>query len=136
MKNRILVTGGRSFSNLEIVHATLKDLPEEAVLVHGNARGADALCRDCWHALDRVHEAHPADWEGPCDPAICKPGHRLTNYTGRSTYCPAAGIRRNQVMVELGADLLIAFPGGRGTRDMVHRCQQAGIGVMTLSVVP
>jgi hypothetical protein len=32
-------------------------------------------------------------------------------------------------MADLGAELCIAFPGGNGTADMVHRAEKAGIEV-------
>jgi predicted Rossmann-fold nucleotide-binding protein len=38
-----------------------------------------------------------------------------------------AGHYRNQEMADTGADLCIAFPGGRGTADMVRRAAAAGI---------
>jgi hypothetical protein len=45
-------------------------------------------------------------------------------------YGDAAGFLRNQQMVdEAGIQLLIAFPGGDGTRDMMNRCLFARIPV-------
>jgi hypothetical protein len=41
----------------------------------------------------------------------------------------AAGPIRNQEMVDVGADLLIASPGGVGTADCVARARRAGIPV-------
>jgi len=34
---------------------------------------------------------------------------------------------RNREMLELAPDLLVAFPGGRGTADMVTAAEQKGI---------
>src|SRR5262249_62369122 len=40
----------------------------------------------------------------------------------------SGGSKRNQQMLEEGKpDLVLAFPGGRGTADMVRRAQEAGI---------
>lgn len=46
-----------------------------------------------------------------------------------ATYGDSAGPRRNQEMVDSGLDLLIAFPGGMGTADMVRRAKAAGVPV-------
>lgn len=124
---RILMTGGRNFDNEELIAQTLKGLPANAVLVHGAAAGADSQAEHYWLSLGRKAEPHPADWFGPCDPEFCKPNHRRRSPNGRNSYCPAAGVRRNQVMVELGASMVVVFPGDRGTRDMVHRCKEAEI---------
>jgi hypothetical protein len=50
-----------------------------------------------------------------------------------TSYCPGAGTDRNQKMLEAGADLVIAFPDGRGTADMVRRAHRAGIPVREAS---
>ena len=110
---RILVCGGRAYSNQTELNATLDALHAEqriACLIEGGAVGADALALR-W-ALDRDirTESYPADWKRH----------------GR-----AGGPIRNQRMIDEGRpDLVIAFPGGRGTADMVKRVQAAGIEVI------
>lgn len=108
---RILVTGGRTY----IAYRTIRDVLREydtdppPTLVHGAASGADRTAAQvATHVLGWPVEEHPADW----------------HQHGR-----AAGPIRNQHMVSLGADILIAFPGGKGTADMVRRAQAAGIPV-------
>jgi hypothetical protein len=45
----------------------------------------------------------------------------------------AAGPIRNQQMIDDGRpDLVVAFPGGRGTADMVRRARRAGIVVQVV----
>jgi hypothetical protein len=45
-----------------------------------------------------------------------------------------AGPIRNQRMLDEGKpDLVIAFPGGRGTADMVRRAREAGVEVVELA---
>ena len=44
-------------------------------------------------------------------------------------YGKAAGPRRNAQMVEWKPDLVIAFPGGRGTANMIKQAKEAGIPV-------
>jgi hypothetical protein len=44
-----------------------------------------------------------------------------------------AGPIRNQLIVDselIRPDICVAFPGGRGTADMVRRCMAAGISVL------
>ena len=101
--------GGRAYDDATVVASVLgREMQAGDVLVHGGASGADRLCEMFWQLLDGRTEAHPADW----------------NRWGRY-----AGPRRNKAMVERGADLCIAFPGGRGTADTVRRCRAAGIPV-------
>jgi hypothetical protein len=85
----------------------------EITLVHGAARGVDTLATDNAEAWGMTIEAHRADWR--------KHGR-------------AAGPRRNQEMIDAGADLLIAFPGGKGTEDCVARAEAAGIPVRRVYV--
>jgi len=109
---RVIVTGGRNFDANEV----LRGLDEAECLrgpfktiVHGGSGNTD-------HAASRWALMHgaalqvfDADWRGQ----------------GR-----AAGPLRNQKMVEAGADLCVAFPGGTGTADCVKRAVEAGIDVM------
>ena len=76
--------------------------------------GADRLAARIWAALKRPAEAHPADWK---------------------KHGKAAGPIRNQEMLEAegGIDLVIAFPGGTGTADMVRRAEKAKIEVLVVS---
>lgn len=49
-----------------------------------------------------------------------------------------AGLVRNQLMVDLGADICLAFPlpGSRGTWDCMGRAEAAGIKVINLGSKP
>jgi hypothetical protein len=44
-----------------------------------------------------------------------------------------AGHERNARMLELGPELVVAFPGGRGTANMIARAERAGVEVMRIS---
>lgn len=110
---RVLVCGGRDFSDRETVFAVLdrlKRMHGRLTVIQGGARGADALAREWCQAQDSVRMINePANWKEH----------------GR-----AAGPIRNQHMLdEHRPDLVIAFPGGRGTADMVERALQAGVQV-------
>ena len=105
---RVIVCGGRDYSDEATIHDVLSNL-RPATIVHGDARGADSYSELIASSYGHTTERHPADWKAH----------------GR-----AAGPIRNQKMLDGGADLVIAFPGGRGTADMVSRARKAGVVVL------
>jgi hypothetical protein len=116
---RILVTGSRDFTHPAIIAAYLQDafdsLPLDdtgVTVVHGACpRGADLLADRFAKQRGWLVDPHPADWS-----------------LGKG-----AGYIRNQRMVDLGADMCLAFfadgAANRGTADCVTRAEQAGIPV-------
>ncbi|WP_046249557.1 DUF2493 domain-containing protein [Streptomyces sp. MBT28] len=121
---RILVTGSRDWNDERTVWQALAatvlantDEHTPAVIVHGACpRGADAHAAS-WAKLvqsdpQRVvtEEPHPADWD---------------------QYGKAAGFRRNAEMVDLGADICLAFirNGSRGASHTAGLAERAGIPV-------
>ena len=109
---RIGVTGGRDYGDInEVWSVFVHRIKEGDVIIEGGAKGADRLCRERAQREGYEVETHNADW---------------------GKYAKAAGFIRNQEMVDSGLDLLIAFPGGRGTADMVKRCGRAGIKILTI----
>jgi hypothetical protein len=82
---------------------------DPVTIVHGNARGADRWAALIAKELGYKVEPHPANW---------------TRY-GRS-----AGPIRNREMLASGVVLVIAFPGGRGTDDMIKQAMKAGVKVL------
>ncbi|MGW6741698.1 DUF2493 domain-containing protein [Streptomyces sp. NPDC055025] len=112
---RILVTGSRDWDNYDLVRDSLtmaiyQNVP--AIIVHGACpSGADAIA-SWWirryRFLGLTEERHPADWK---------------------QYGRAAGPRRNEHMVQLGADLCLAFikNGSRGASHTAALAEQAGI---------
>lgn len=108
---RVLVCGGRDFKNDDFMKKVLDEYRYTATcIIHGAARGADKLAHN-WAGWNKIQvEAYYANW----------------NKHGK-----AAGPIRNQQMLDEGKpDLVIAFPGGNGTRDMVTRAKKAGIRVI------
>lgn len=112
---RVLVTGSRDWADAGAIVAALypiyRDHPD-AVLVSGACpTGADRLAEDAWETWGGIVERHPADWE---------------------RYGRGAGPRRNKEMVDLGADVCVAFPlpGSRGTRNCMTAAERAGIPVI------
>lgn len=123
---RVLVTGGRDYDDYGAVKRELDALEDMAymqreilVVIHGDARGADSLARHwCKDAMTRApynvqHIPCPADWK---------------------THGMAAGPIRNQAMIDdHHPSLVLAFPGGKGTADMVRRARRAGLEVREIS---
>ncbi len=104
----VIICGGRDFHDRTAVYNVLDKLhatnPFEFVIT-GGARGADSLA-DSWAVSCGIpRRAVLADWS-----------------IGRH-----AGAVRNRAMLALAPDLVIAFPGGRGTADMVAQAIHAGI---------
>jgi hypothetical protein len=111
---RVLICGGRDFDNQGAMEQAISELSPGTVVIHGGARGADRLAGECAKAAGLVVSAYPADWK---------------------THGRAAGPIRNQRMLDLGKpDLVVAFPGGRGTADMVRRAKSAGVKVREIDV--
>lgn len=111
---KIIVCGGRAYRDRQVLDKVLDGFLTQGVdtLIHGGCpTGADAMA-ETWGKRNRVKVVtFPANWGGE----------------GR-----AAGPIRNQRMVDLGADFVVAFPGGRGTADLVRRARKAGLEVVTV----
>lgn len=108
---RLLVCGGRDYRNSQLLFATLDEINPDLVIT-GGATGADQLAQE-WAVLrGKPFCVFPAHWGAK----------------GK-----AAGPVRNLWMAEHAkADLLVAFPGGRGTADMIANAQVFNIPVRTI----
>jgi hypothetical protein len=135
------LTGSRKWPDPQLLEDTLLDVWHDALeigyagieLMHGCADGADTI-GDQWAKRNGILvRERPADWDGPCGPE-CKPGHRRRNRRG-TEYCPLAGHRRNQGMVDEGPELFVAahHNGSTGTADCIRRAERAGIPVRTIT---
>lgn len=110
---RVLACGGRDYHDRRAVFRMLDGLHAKkpiTLLIAGCARGADSLALE-WARERRVpRRRFVADWKGQ----------------GR-----AAGFLRNAAMLREGRpNLVVAFPGGAGTRDMTHRARFAGVPIV------
>lgn len=136
--HRVIVTGSRKWAHPHLIESDLENQLTYAhsigavlVVVHGkNPKGADAIAAAwCSRNLLRgaVEEPVPADWDRDCD-AHCRHAPRTRN---GEPYCPVAGVLRNQVMVDRGATLCLAYPSndGTGTQDCMRRADSAKIPV-------
>lgn len=112
---RVLICGGRDYSDRALFERVMEPYRSTATtIIHGACpTGADAMADDWPNAYGQHTERYPADWR---------------------TNGSAAGPIRNQRMLDDGQpDLVIAFPGGRGTADMVRRAKAAGVQVIEVS---
>lgn len=104
---RILITGSRSFTNYAAILAALTEAvagqPGPHTLVHGEARGADRLAAIAAKKLGWTVEPHPADWTRHCTERCHHRGGRPVRDDGTS-WCPAAGAKRNREMCQGGED--------------------------------
>lgn len=117
---RVLVCGGRHYNNRDHIHNVLCDLDALvgpiACIIHGCASGADSEAYIWSQMACAYHAPFRADWR---------------------THGKAAGPIRNQRMIDEGKpDLVVAFPGGRGTADMVRRARSAGVEVRVMGEPP
>jgi len=139
---RILVCGGRNFGDTNVlpefreerikeykfIHRTLDELarkyskeykendnwlPTDITIISGAARGADRAASD-WATCNYARlEEFPADWV---------------------QYGKRAGPIRNEDMLNRGnPNLVISFPGGRGTAHMVKIAKKAGVEVVEIT---
>lgn len=100
---RVLVCGGREFDDQPFMDEILNKLHARtpiSLLIHGAARGADSQA-EVWAKKSQVpYLGVPAEWFRH----------------GRS-----AGHLRNKDMLDWDPELVIAFPGGAGTENMVSQ---------------
>lgn len=88
--------------------------PRPSIVIHGAASGADSYAQKWAKSAGIPDLPFKANW--------------YPNGFGRLDR--SAGPKRNQQMIDEGKpDLVVAFPGGSGTADMVKRARAAGIPV-------
>lgn len=113
---KFAVTGGRDYTDGLMVRLWLRQVrdtrwdSEGITLIHGAARGLDSLAAEIgWREFGFGIIPVPADW---------------------SRYGMAAGHIRNGQMLTLGPEFVLAFPGGRGTADMIQQAKRRLIPVL------
>lgn len=134
MAIRVLVCGGRDYDNLEYMKIKLRelfDVDDTVTLIHGDANGADRLSEKALEGYFRGGfevKRFPADWHDLSHrDALIRTRRDGTKYDAR------AGYRRNQKMLAEGSPaFVVAFPGGKGTADMVRQAKAAGIKVIKI----
>ncbi len=115
---RVIVCGSRFALNRDEVHAALDAFHAETPIVqviHGGAAGVDRFAGQ-WATARRIAQhIMEAEW----------------SEQGR-----AAGPVRNRRMLLLKPDMVLAFPGGPGTANMVKQATGANVPVKHLLEAP
>lgn len=111
---KVLVTGGRDYTDYEKVCSVLDDI-QPTELCCGGARGLDSLVERYGRFNIVLCQVFLANWY---------------------LYGKAAGAIRNQQMLdEFKPDIGVVFPGGRGTADMEQRMRRTpGLTVVKVDV--
>ncbi len=112
----VLVCGGRNYDDRDNVFSALDLLHAEHHfdrVIHGGAAGADFLAHE-WASRNKiVVRTFTADWD---------------LYGNR-----AGPIRNRHMLVEGRPDLVVAFPGGKGTENMCFQAEKHGTPVVRVS---
>ncbi|MFM7735009.1 MAG: DUF2493 domain-containing protein [Alphaproteobacteria bacterium] len=105
---KVIVCGGRNFDDKALLERALGEI-EITELIEGGAKGADRLAREWAKARGIPVRTFKADFR---------------------RYGRGGGPVRNRQMIDEGhPELVVAFPGGSGTANMVSLARAAGIPV-------
>jgi hypothetical protein len=106
---KVVTTGGRDYTDVKTIWDTLDRL-RVTMIACGDCRGADVLVQGYAKARGIPLVVYYADWESD----------------GR-----AAGPLRNARMIEdFQPQLVVAFPGGRGTWNCARHAQRQNVQVL------
>lgn len=154
---RILVCGGRYYSDRATLFSFLDQLEQDRGpirgVIHGASSGADTLARE-WQfiramaqyaeaAANRARDGkdrrrgilytpdlwacgYPAAWDDLETPPVVL---RYTRH-GKPYNAAAGGIRNRYMLTHGRPQLVVAFPGGPGTRGMIHEARKASVEVI------
>lgn len=116
----ILVTGGRDYKDRAVIASALSQYSQLGnILINGGATGADYLAREYWHKTAELpYITFPAPWT-----RVGKPAGMMRNI---------AMLRGNAIAPHGGTvpNVVLAFPGGKGTEGCVREAGKLGIEVV------
>ena len=110
---RLIVAGGRDYDDIEKIHyhlCLIRDRNDIEMVITGGCQGVDNI-------------AHQWAWKNGIQTCLMQANWHMH---GKS-----AGPMRNLSMANLGTHL-IAFPGGRGTANMVNYAKQYKLNIKTI----
>lgn len=115
---RILVCGGRDYNDQKKVWTVLNKMHNDdpiSCIITGDASGADSHARNWAYIANIDCEVYKAEWH---------------NY-GHS----AGPVRNREMLLKGKPNMVIAFPGGKGTRDMMRVAASRGVPVLAYEEV-
>lgn len=109
MPIKVLICGDRKYINKELIEQFIISLPDDSVIIEGEAKGADSIARDIALQHGLKVEKYPANWE---------------------TYGKAAGpIRNAQMLKEGNPDIVVGYHddiyNSKGTLNMLKIAKKA-----------
>lgn len=108
---RVIICGGRDHAFTNADYERLNALHQDhkfTLVISGGARGAD-MHGEIWARLNAIPlHVEKADW---------------------AAHGKSAGPIRNSQMANM-ADAVVAFPGGRGTDDMLRKARGRGLRIL------
>jgi YspA, cpYpsA-related SLOG family len=114
---RVLISGGRDYTDRAELYAELDRLNAEyafGTIIAGGAHGVDALAVEWAQARGIATQVFTAEW-------------------GTFGRIERAGPLRNARMLAEGRpDIVVIFPGGRETANMVKQAKAAGVWLVTV----
>jgi len=120
----ILVCGGREYTDRRVVYTILDEVCQRTgwarkgnplTIIQGGAPGADYLAKEWAEA----------------DPTLCQCIEYQADWR---RYGKAAGPIRNKKMLnDTQPDLVVAFPGGAGTRNMIEQAKAKRVPIIVVN---
>lgn len=121
---RLLISGSRDWSDKLTITRELavfaREHGQDVVLVSGACyKGADLICESVGKTFGWIIETHPAKWDKKPD----------------GSYNRGAGFKRNELMVNLGADACLVFikDGSAGASHTAGLAQKAEINTKVIT---
>jgi hypothetical protein len=110
---RVLICGGRDLDEIKVMDYLSSYLPRKNItIIQGGAKGADLGAKLFAIKYGIPMKEYKADW----------------NKYGKS----AGPIRNREMLNDSNPDVVIAFPGSNGTKNMIDISKKAGIKVIEI----
>lgn len=124
----LIVCGAREYDNRRMVFLILDRIHKKRginLILEGGATGVDRLAREWAQARGVLFKTFEAKWDD-----VDAPGAVVRRRRDVKRYNAAAGPARNAEMLSWPyLSGVVAFPGGKGTADMVRQARKAGVAV-------
>lgn len=109
----VLICGGRDYNDWDTFQREIDNINGITEIISGGAKGADRMAGQYAISEGIERRIFRAKW------------NQLGNMAGY--------VRNRQMLVEGKPDLVVAFPGGKGTAMMIKLAKEAGVPVIEIS---